>query len=208
MAKKTSDKRRSGSKHAMRERAAQQKRRQNLKLWGGVAAISLLFVGILFLNFWSNRTVGDEVSYRSQGNTHIPDNTLKTIDYNSAPPTSGPHYGAIAPWGIYDEPLPYERVLHNLEDGGVAIYYQCEDGCPELVTQLEEVLTPFIRRGDHVVLVPNDPTYVAPTGDTLHEDMGSRIAMAAWQRLDKFDEFDADRVRAFIDRYEGIDHHQ
>jgi hypothetical protein len=169
--------------------------------------VVLVVIGIVGLNVWSKRPVGDEVSFRNQGNTHIADDALKVIDYNSTPPTSGPHYGSIARWGIHDEPLPYERVLHNLEDGGVAIYYQCEDGCPDLVKQLETVVDPYVRRGEHVVLVPNDPTYVAASGETLHEDMSNRVALAAWQRLDKFDEFDAERVTAFIDQYEGIDHH-
>jgi len=85
------------------------------------------------LNAWSNRPVGDEVSLCSQGKTHIHDDALRVIDYNSTPPTSGTHNGSIARWRIYDDPLPYERVLHNLEDGGVAIYYQREDGCPEIL---------------------------------------------------------------------------
>lgn len=208
MAKQSSGGRRSRRKDAMRERAAQQKRRQNLKLWGGIATVVLVVIGIVALNVWSNRPVGEEISLRSQGNTHIPDDALKVIDYNSTPPTSGPHYGSIAPWGVYDEPIPYERILHNLEDGGVAIYYQCANGCPELVEQLEAVVTPYINGGEHVVLMPNDPDFVSAAGQNLHEDMGNRVALAAWQRLDKFDEFDAERVRGFIERYEGIDHHQ
>ena len=208
MAKKSSGGRKPRRKDAMRERAALQKHRQNLKLWGGIAAIVLVVIGIVALNVWSNRPVGEEVSLRSQGNTHIPDDALKVIDYNSTPPTSGPHYGSFAPWGVHNEPIPYERILHNLEDGGVAIYYQCADGCPELVEQLEAVATPYIIGGEHVVLVPNDPNFVTAAGQILHEDMGNRVALAAWQRLDKFDEFEAERVRGFIERYEGIDHHQ
>ena len=57
-------------------------------------------------------------------------------------------------------------------------------------------------------MVPNAPDQLGSDGQPLHQDMGSQIALAAWQRLDKFDELDPDRVRAFIERYEGIDHHQ
>ena len=28
----------------------------------------------------------------------------------------------------------------------------------------------------------------------MHQDLGSRIALTSWQRLDKFDEFDAKRI--------------
>lgn len=208
MAKKASTNYKPKRRNAMREQAARQRRRQNLMLWGGIAAVVLVVLGIVGLNFWSNRPVGEEVSLSSQGNTHIADDALGVIDYNSTPPTSGPHYGSIARWGVHDEPLPYERVLHNLEDGGVAVYYQCEEGCPDLVNQLEQVVESYADGGENVILVPNDPSYRTDTGETLHENMGNRIALVAWQRLDKFDEFDGERVRTFIDQYEGIDHHQ
>ena len=56
-------------------------------------------------------------------------------------------------------------------------------------------------------MMPNDPTWTAFGSQASHKDMGSRIALTAWQRLDKFDDFDAQRIRAFIERYEGIDNH-
>lgn len=206
MAKKSGGKR--TRRNELREKAAQKRRRQSMLLWGGIAAVVGVIALIVFANYWSTRPVGTEVAYPSQGNLHIADNTRAAIDYNSTPPTSGPHYEAIARWDVYEEPLPYERVVHNLEDGGVAIYYQCPDGCPETVEQLRDVVDPFLNRGRNVIVVPNDPTLAAADGQALHEDMGTTIALAAWQRLDKLDEVDPDRIAAFIERYEGIDHHQ
>jgi uncharacterized protein DUF3105 len=43
--------------------------------------------------------------------------------WNTDPPTSGPHYGIPAIFGIYDEPLEMARVVHNLEHGGIFILY-------------------------------------------------------------------------------------
>ena len=207
MAKNTTGTKRS-RKNELRAKAAQKRRRQSMMLWAGIAAVVVLIGGIFFVNYWSSRPVGEEVAFASQGNIHIADFARAPIAYNSTPPTSGPHYETIARWDVYEETLPYERVLHNLEDGGVAIYYQCEDGCPELVTQLADVVNPYIDQGRHVIMVPNAPDQLGSDGQPLHQDMGSQIALAAWQRLDKFDELDPDRVRAFIERYEGIDHHQ
>ena len=90
----------------------------------------------------------------------------------------------------------------------MAIYYQCADGCEELVEQLEEIVTPWVRADRRVLLVPNDPEWPSGTGQSLHQDMVSRIALTSWQRIDKFDEFDAERISALVERYEGIDHHQ
>ncbi len=142
------------------------------------------------------------------GNAHIAPGAISPIEYNTTPPTSGPHYGNLLPWGTYREPQRYELLVHNLEDGGVIIYYQCEDNCPELVSQLEDLVNPYLLQRRHVVVVPNDPAWTDGGAAPLHKDMGSRIALTAWQRIDKFDEFDAERIRAFIERYEGIDHHR
>lgn len=49
--------------------------------------------------------------------------------WNTAPPTSGPHFGTPAIFGIYEEPLELARVVHNLEHGGVFILYG--SGVPE-----------------------------------------------------------------------------
>jgi hypothetical protein len=38
--------------------------------------------------------------------------------------------------------------------------------------------------------------------------MKSRIALTAWTRLDRLEEFDDKRIRRFIDSYRGIDHHK
>jgi hypothetical protein len=37
--------------------------------------------------------------------------------------------------------------------------------------------------------------------------MEKRIALTAWQRLDKFDEFDEGRIVTFIEAYLGFDRH-
>jgi hypothetical protein len=37
--------------------------------------------------------------------------------------------------------------------------------------------------------------------------MGARIAVTTWQRLLTMDEVNEQQIRTFIERYEGIDHH-
>jgi hypothetical protein len=43
--------------------------------------------------------------------------------WNTNPPTSGPHYGIAAIFGIYEDQLELARLVHNLEHGGVFILY-------------------------------------------------------------------------------------
>jgi hypothetical protein len=192
----------------LRQLSARRQRNNNLILIGGGVAIVAIIALVIVLNIRSTLPVGAEQVMPTQGNTHINQGSTSPVEYNSTPPTSGPHYPGLAPWAIHQTPIRYEQLIHNMEDGGVVIYYQCADGCPELVDQLSSVVTSYLNAGRHVAMVPNDPTWGAENGQPFHKDMGSRIAVTAWQRIDKFDEFDAERIRAFIERYEGIDNHR
>ncbi len=138
---------------------------------------------------WAANLPGSPVA--SLGNDHIQSADQPHAPYNSDPPTSGPHLGYIAPWGIHTAPIPKELQVHNLEDGGVAVQYHCPQGCRELVRQL----TAIVRRYDHQVLVAPYP------------EMDRTIALTAGGRIDKFDAFDEKRIVCFIEAYRGIDHH-
>jgi hypothetical protein len=115
--------------------------------------------------------------------------------YNSNPPTSGPHTAAVQP-GIYDDPVPKEQVVHNMEHSQVVVWYNCNGGqaplppadCQGLRDNLASLVNEANQGGKRVVMTP-------------YADMDQRIALTAWQFLDTFDEFDADRVRTFIDTF-------
>lgn len=124
------------------------------------------------------------------GNEHIA--YPETGTYNTSPPTSGPHYTTLAAWGIHTEPIPNELQVHNLEDGGVLVQYNCPDGCPDLIEQLSSVVA---RYDELVILAP-------------YPDMENRIALTAWSRIDTFETFDERRIVRFIETYRGIDHHR
>lgn len=113
------------------------------------------------------------------------------VAYNSDPPTSGPHMPSIAPWGIHTKPVAKELQVHDLEDGGVLVQYNCPAGCPELVQQLKTVVGRYDTR---VILAP-------------HPGMRARIALTAWTRVDTLGEFDEKQIARFIDAYRGVDHH-
>jgi len=191
----------------LREAAAVRRRRQNVMVGAGVAVLIAIVIGAVWLNLRGNAPVVGEQSFATQGNVHIALGTVSPVAYNSTPPTSGPHYENLAGWGAHDEPVQYEHLIHNLEDGGVIVYYQCPEGCPEVVDELTAVLSPYWDQGRHVALAPNDPTWTVGGSQPLHADMGALIALTAWQKLLKLDAMDADTIRAFVEHYEGIDHH-
>jgi hypothetical protein len=192
----------------LREVAAAKRRRQNILVGAGIAVVIALVVGAVWLNMRAGAPVVGEQSFATQGNVHIAFGSQSPIEYNSTPPTSGPHYENLAGWGSHDEPVQYEHLVHNLEDGGIVVYYQCPEGCPEIVDELTALLAPYWDAGRHVTLVPNDPTWTVGNSLPLHKDMGATIAVTAWQKLLTMDAVDADAIRAFVERYEGIDHHR
>src|SRR3989338_9906526 len=96
--------------------------------------------------------------------THVEESEKPT--YNSDPPTSGSHYGETEEWGIYDRPLVMEKLVHNLEHGGVLIFYNCKD-CDELVGKLKEVAARLAKNDRKIVLAPYDK-------------LDSKIAIVSW----------------------------
>lgn len=126
----------------------------------------------------------------SLGNRHIPVGASGTVAYNTDPPTSGPHYPTIVRWGVHEKPIARGFQVHNLEDGGVLVQYNCGD-CPDLVEKLEGIARRYPK---FVVLAP-------------YPSMKHRIALTAWGRIDTLETFDEARVTGFIKAFKGIDHH-
>ncbi len=197
------------SRKEMLREAAIRKRKQQTVWLAAAGAVIVLLIGVaIYISYRNSLPVVGETTFPTQGNLHIPMGSTASTPYNSTPPTTGPHYETLAAWGYQSQNVRYEYLIHNLEDSGVVVYYQCEDGCPDLVAQLEEVLDPFLANGRHVVLARNDPTWVEGSSGPLHKDMGARIALTAWRKLLLMDEVNADTIRTFIEKYEGIDHHR
>ena len=140
---------------------------------------------------------GDTVqSFDDMGRDHIAAGAPAPT-YNSNPPTSGPHSPRFVDWGIVDQLPPKEVMVHNMEHGGVIVWYNCQGGpspltsaqCQELRTNLAGVVQPRLAAKKEIVM-------------GAYADMRQRIALTAWGKLDAFDEFDAQRVARFIDTYE------
>jgi len=176
-------------------RAARRTRRQKRKRlvrFAGLAAVGLIaaiFILSLFAGGLSNVFAptnapdGPGVRMGDQGQTHIFVGESHP-PYNSVPATSGWHYAqpdAPARWGVHENALPDEVLLHNLEHGGVGILYNCPEGCDELVGQLNTI----VNGARKVIMSP-------------YSGMDTTIALAAWTFLDQFNEFDNERIEAFI----------
>ncbi len=175
------------AKHDTKTQNARRKRR-SLAPAGLVVAVVVVAVVGWFAYEAAPGHPGAE--FADLGNLHIATEESPHDSYNSDPPTSGPHLPYIAPWGVHTRPIARELQVHNLEDGGVLVQYNCD--CPDLVAKLRDIVQKYDKQ---VILAP-------------YPSMKTRIALTAWTRLDAFDELDARRVTRFIQAYRGIDHHK
>ena len=130
--------------------------------------------------------------FASQGNVHVSLGAA-TPPYNSDPPTSGWHTQELAPWGSHLEPQPDQRLVHNMEDGGVVLWYA--DGTPDENARHVAALEGVVGRYGRVVIAPR-------------AGMPTPYALTAWQRLQRFDEIDPAGMRAFLEAYHGLDRHR
>lgn len=135
-----------GEQLSKREQRRAHQRRQRLTgslVWGGIGIAILAVIG--FIVWQGVRPRPGEVVPVMQSE-HIPTDS-DPGQYNSDPPTSGPHYPEEARAGFHDSnnyKYPAGYLVHNLEHGYVIFWYNCdnlsESACTELKTQIKTVM--------------------------------------------------------------------
>jgi hypothetical protein len=161
-----------------------------LLLVGGVlvlGAIVLIIVVVFGGSGDPNAGVGTRMP--DEGAGHVDQATIPT--YQSRPATSGPHWNlgnGVAPlnWGVYPTPVAEPAAVHNLEHGGIVIWYQ------PTATQADiDALTQFTQQA---LSSSNPKVLLSPWAG---EDFGHPIAVTAWDWLLYLDTADIDQIRAF-----------
>jgi hypothetical protein len=134
-----------------------------------------------------------QVADALEGKHSVADPDDVSDEWNTDPPTTGPHYAIAAIFGIYDEPLQLARVVHNLEHGGVFIAYG-----PDVPEETVDELRAFYNEN-------KTGTIMSP-----YDKLGDEFALAAWVvhgeggngYLAKCGEFDQGAARAFLDAFQ------
>lgn len=129
--------------------------------------------------------------HEDQGAQHI-EVGAEHEPYNSNPPSSGPHWGQPAPFGVHEERQPDEAIVHSLEHGGVAIHYQPDNINDLDLSDMKDVVGFRLETGagSGVLLNPNP-------------DSPGLVAYAAWQVTLVCDSYERSTMLAFIDTYCG-----
>ncbi len=178
----------------------------------GVAAI--FFLAVLAWVYFESSKPQPGQKIEDLGREHVPVGT--EVKYNSNPPTSGSHFEDWIRAGTYDKPQEDRNLVHSLEHGFVNMSYNCDFGksqkkspessasaspattsaqlssefsseeCKKLIADLTSIYEQKGKRKLIVVARPN---------------LDAKIALTAWDRLDKFNEFNKNRIEQFIDAY-------
>jgi hypothetical protein len=101
-------------------------------------------------------------SFPAQEGEHV-EAPPKGFEYNSSPPTTGPHNPVPATFDVYDEPVSQIHAIHNLEHGGVVIQYG--DDVPR--AQVDAVVDWYRDDPEGILVAPRPAN-------------GDDITLAAW----------------------------
>ena len=126
------------------------------------------------------------------GRTHIEQGTAGG-PYSSVPAASGPHWPQPIEWGVYTQVIPQEPAIHNLEHGGIVIWYQADQVSAEELT----ALTNYTKRWNA------SERYKVILAQWGGEDFGHPMAMVAWTWLLDLDTVDTELMDKFIDQHYG-----
>jgi hypothetical protein len=175
------------------------KKTNKLYIAASVIIAVLVIASFAFASFsggGGNSQTGDAGGYVSgigvevdiEGSTHVDEG--ETVVYATSPPASGNHWPVPAPCGFYDEPIPDERAVHNMEHGNIVISYNLP--VESDVSALRDALGDIEL--NRVWGVARPYTGIEP----------GRVVLSTWGVIDSFLGVDADRIDTFFEAYSGV----
>lgn len=196
MSKKLEEKQQRRLAEERRERELKTaKRRRSLVTLGTALLVTALVVFLIVNERQGAENVGvseqeagctEVETHETLGREHVEEGT--PVQYNTSPPTSGPHYQNFSDPGFFDTPVQQERLVHNLEHGQLVFWYRPD--APEATIQnLRDIVN-----SDRIALLA-----------TPHEGVESpyEFVMTAWGASQRCQEVSQEVVDNFRARFQG-----
>lgn len=171
-----------------------------LAIGGVLVAGVLLVVLVLIMGAAPNPNLGTQQP--DNGGGHVGDGASCRADpagcsqpanpYSSLPATSGPHWSTPAAWGSYSTPQNESQLIHNLEHGGIVIWYVATALDDAQIAELTSYVDGQVASG----ISGRFKFIVSPWSGP---DFGGVVAVTAWRHLLILDAFDMSAIRAFSD---------
>ena len=169
---------------------------------GGVLLVGVVLIAlVVFLGGGEDPNQGliqpnDGSSHVAVGTTcRSPEAPCGPDPYSSVPGVSGPHWdpSGVANWGVYSTPQNESQMIHNLEHGGIVIWYDPDALDDAQVAELTSYVEGQVSSG----ISGRYKFILTPWGGSA--DLGAAVAVTAWRHLLKLDTFDMDAIRSFAD---------
>jgi hypothetical protein len=136
------------------------------------------------------------LTFAPMGRQHV--QSLKSsFQYNSFPPTSGPHFPVPAVWNVYDQPLPELHVVHNLEHGGIVVQY----GSKVPKQTVQQIVEWYSKSPLGTIVAPLPPT--SEIQAKAPPDVDKKIFLTAWTHVATCSTFNEDAFTNFRDDFRG-----
>jgi len=166
------------------------KKSPNIWIIVGAVAVVVLFVALYVMRSSGSSSILSEAKKFPDLGQGL---HLQTIDdplpvpYNSNPPTSGYHVGSmISPWGIQKEPVADKVSTHNIEHGGVIIFYKQSLDADSLA-KLDTLARDLQRQNQCLLMTPR------PDDQIDHP-----IVVTAWTYMLSLDSVDITKITQFF----------
>jgi hypothetical protein len=161
-------------------------------LIGGVLLIGVIvLVVVLVVGGGPISDAGERQTHDQAG--HVP---ACTPTYSSTPPTSGCHLDTPANWGVYTVAQDPTQLVHNLEHGGIVIWYQADQVSDADVARMTDLVNSQVDEG-----IGGRFKFILSPWDG--EDFGHPIAVTAWDWLLDLDTADLNAIEGFADAHYG-----
>ncbi len=125
----------------------------------------------------------------------IPLNHMSSQDqrvvYKTFPASSGVHNPSTSIWGNYRNPVDPRQAVHNLEHGGVVIWYG-----PDISTADRAALDRFYDEDENGLIITPIPDPYPGVVYPKHDPLGSKIALTVWTVPE--DDVEAGRVHIAV----------
>ncbi|NQX04603.1 DUF3105 domain-containing protein [Rathayibacter sp. VKM Ac-2856] len=168
---------------AYKREQAKRKRSGRIWIWSLSALAVVAIGGIVAVTVLGNQQIVearqiDGLQTFENDATHV----AGAVEYEQTPPAGGPHNAVWMNCGVYDQPVPNENAVHDLEHGAVWATYD-----PSLPQSEVDAL---------IAAMPDTYSVVSP-----YEGLDSPIVLSAWDAQVAIDSPEDPRIDAFVERF-------
>ena len=136
--------------------------------------------------------IGEQLDV-AESREHFPDTiSISAVnpDGYTVPPTSGRHWNGWVQCGFYTDPVPDERIVHNMEHGNIIVHYNLPDAA-----QVAELRDAYDAIGQTTAWGVARPYDQIPVGT---------VALTTWGVMDgPINGVDQERIERFFEAYSG-----